>query len=216
MSDDSKEKRSNLWICVVYPGDSLPKNYEDIIKSWHLPVLCSPIHDADKNADSTEKKKHIHIMIDFGSGQNKSFDQVKSFTDQLKGTVPWICHSRSAMIRYFIHLDNPEKHQYSIDDFKKYGGFDFKGAFDSFTSEDQLYRFLEDIIYDNAIFNYAVLLRYLNELHMNYEAMFLRKHSLHFKALIDGQYHLIQSGKQIITSNECDITKYVKFKESNQ
>lgn len=213
MSTENKEKRSNLWICIVYPGDSLPENYEDIINSWHLPVLISPIHDADKNADDSEKKKHIHLMIDFGSGQNKSLNQVQSFTDQLKGTVPMICHSRSAMIRYFIHLDNPEKSQYSIDDFKKFGGFDFKGAFDSFTSEDQLYRFLENIIYDNAIFNYAVLLRYLNELHMNYEAMFLRKHSLHFKALIDGQYHLIQSGKQIITSNESDIAHYVKFKD---
>ena len=103
-------KRSNLWCCVIYP-QSLPNNYLSIIQSWHIPCVLSPLHDMDINADLTEKKKHYHLLLDFGSGQNKSFDQVKSFTDQLNGTIPIICHNRQAMVRYFIHLDNPEKKQ---------------------------------------------------------------------------------------------------------
>ena len=109
-----KQRRSNLWSCVIYPGDSLPDNYLDIIKEWHVPVLLSPVHDAAKNADDSEKKVHVHLMIDFGSGQNKSFDQVNNLVKSLKGTIPIIVNNRSAMIRYFIHKDNPEKHQYDI------------------------------------------------------------------------------------------------------
>lgn len=115
---EKQQKRSNLWLCVVYPEDSLPDNYLQIISyEWHVPTLLSPVHDADLNADSTEKKKHIHIMIDFGSGQNKSYDQVLNLTKKLHGTVPVICQNRSAMIRYFIHRDNPEKAQYNIVDY---------------------------------------------------------------------------------------------------
>ena len=68
----SKPSRSNLWVCVVYPDDSLPENYRSIIDSWHLPVLLSPVHDADKNADESEKKKHMHIMTCSGRIQNQS------------------------------------------------------------------------------------------------------------------------------------------------
>ena len=45
----SKTIRSNTWACVFYPGDSAPVNYLDIINSFMLPVLLSPLHDPDKN-----------------------------------------------------------------------------------------------------------------------------------------------------------------------
>lgn len=207
----SKQRRSNLWICVFYPDDSAPEDYEDIIQSWHLPVLLSPIHDADLNADSSEKKKHIHLMIDFGSGQNKSFDQVKNITDQLNGTNPIICQNRSAMIRYFVHKDNPEKHQYEINDLKTFGGFEYVAAFENYSNELQIYKFIEDIIFDNIIYNYAVLCRYMIQHGYQYEYNFLRKHTLHFKALLDGQFQMITSGRQILTDSKTDLNEYVKI-----
>lgn len=207
----SKQRRSNLWICVVYPGDSLPKNYEEIIQSWHVPTLLSPVHDADKNADESEKKKHIHIMLDFGSGQNKSYDQVFEHTKQLNGTKPIICQNRSAMIRYFIHRDNPEKYQYNIQDLNSYSGFEYHAAFENYTNEIQIYKFIENLIFDNIIYNYAILCTYMNQKGYQYELNFLRKHTLHFKALLDGQYQLITSGKQIITDTKSDINDFVKI-----
>lgn len=209
----SKQRRSNLWICVFYPGDSAPEDYEDIIQGWHLPVLISPVHDADLNADQSEKKKHIHLMIDFGSGQNKSFDQVKNITDQLKGTSPIICQNRSAMVRYFVHKDNPEKHQYEINELKTFGGFEYAAAFENYSNEIQIYKFIEDLIYDNMLYNYAVLCRYMVSKGYQYELNFLRKHTLHFKALLDGQYQLITSGRQIITDSKSDINDYVQIQD---
>lgn len=212
MSTDN-QKRSNLWITIVYPGDSLPDNYEQIIQNWHIPVLCSPVHDADLNADESEKKKHIHVMIDFGSGQNKSFEQVKAYTSQLKGTIPVICHSRSAMIRYFVHADNPEKHQYDKMDLKGYSGFEYLQAFENYTSEVQLYSFIENLIYDNIIYNYAVLVKYMNQNNLQYELQFLRKHSIHFNSILNGQWQLLKSGKQIYTDKESDINDFVYIKD---
>lgn len=209
----TKQKRSNLWSCVIYPGDSLPDNYLEIIKRWLVPVLLSPVHDADLNADMSEKKKHIHLMIDFGSGQNKSFDQVYSLTSQLNGTIPIIVNNRPAMIRYFIHRDNPEKFQYNINDLVTICGFDYDKAFENYTNELCIYRFIENIIFDNMIYNYAVLCRYMVSKGYQYEYNFLRKHSIHFKALLDGQYQLIQAGRQIYTDSTSDINDYVYIKD---
>lgn len=202
-------KRSNLWVCVVYPDDSLPDNYLSIIQNWHVPVLLSPVHDLDTNADETEKKKHIHVMIDFGSGQNKSFDQVKSMTDQLRGSIPIICHNKFAMIRYFVHLDNPEKHQYQISDLTAVSGFEYDKAFDTYTNEIELFKFIEKLIYDNMIYNYAILVKYMSDHNLIYELQFLRRHTFHFKALLDGYFQLLTSGRQKIVDPKENVDNYI-------
>lgn len=211
----TSQKRSNLWICVFYP-DSAPKDYQSIIQSWHLPVLISPVHDADLNADGNEKKQHIHLMIDFGSGQNKSYDQVFNYTNQLKGTIPIICHNRNSMIRYFVHEDNPEKHHYDRSDLISFGGFDYSPAFENYSSEEQMYKCVEGLIYDNVIYNYAVLCKYLFKSGRHYELMFVRRHSLHFNSLLNGQYQLIQTGRQIVVDSKSDINEYVYIEDINK
>lgn len=196
-------KRSNLWVFIIYPGDSCPKDYIDIIQNWHIPCLLSPLHDADKNADLSEKKVHQHVMLDFGSGQNKSYDQVKEYADELKGTIPIICHNKNAMVRYFVHLDNPEKVQYKIEQLKCFSGFEYDKAFETYTNEACMYRFIENIIYENMIYNYAYLVRYMIEHGLEYELMFLRRHSIHFKCILDGYFQLLKNGR----------TKYVQCKD---
>lgn len=196
----SEKKRSNLWVCIFYP-DSCPKNFLTIIQEWVLPVLISPLHDSDKNSNDTEKKPHYHLMIDFGSGQNKSIDQVRAYTDKLNGTIPIICNNRWSMIRYFIHADNPEKAQYKIDDLIKFGGFEYEKAFETYTNETMLYKFIENIIYENMIYNYAILCKYLSDNNLEYELQFLRKHTLHFNSLLIGYYQLIISNRQKLLDN---------------
>lgn len=182
------EKRSNTWTFVVYPDDSLPENYLSIILSWHIAALLSPVHDSDLNGDESEKKKHIHIMLYFGTGQNKSFNQVSEFTSQLNGTIPLIVHNTNALIRYFIHLDNPEKHQYSMNDLISVSGFQYHEAFENYTSEQQLYQAIEEIINKEIIYNYAELIMYLNAHNMLYESMFVRKHTFFFNSYLNGIY----------------------------
>lgn len=191
------KKRSNLWICVIYP-DSLPDDFMSIIQGWHIPCALSPLHNKDLNGDMTEKKKHYHLMLDFGSGQNKSFDQVKSFTDQLNGTIPIICHNRAAMLRYFIHLDNPEKRQYDKKDIQLFSGFEYLQAFESYTNDSLIYDTIENIIYTNMIYNYAYLVQYLRKHNYNNELDFLRRHSNHINYILNGYFQLIQKNSEKI------------------
>lgn len=190
------EKRSNTWTFVIYPGDSAPENYVNIIQRWHIATLLSPIHDKDLNGDETEKKKHIHVMMYFGSGQNKSLNQIQEFSKQLNGTVPFIVHNTNALIRYFVHKDNPEKHQYDLNDLISISGFEYHQAFESYTTEQELYMAIEDIITTNVIYNYAELIIYLNSNNLLYEAMFVRKHTMFFNSYLNGIYQKYIYNKQ--------------------
>ena len=134
--------RSNNWAFVAYP-ESLPENWIGIINSYHIPWFCSPLHDADLNADETEKKAHYHIILNFES--LKTQQQVEEITkDKLNSTVPIIVKSMKGYLRYFVHLDNPEKHQYKIEDIKCYGGADI----DTYLAPTKNDR---DLIYDKMI-----------------------------------------------------------------
>lgn len=189
-------QRSNVWCFVIYPDDSAPSNYLEIIRSWHIPALVSPIHDSDINADDTEKKKHIHVLLYFGVGANKSFDQVKVYSDQLFGTIPIRVNSVNAMIRYFIHKDNPEKHQYRQEDLIVCSGFEIGNAFDNFSDQELMYEQIEKIIVDNGIFNMFNLVVFLKGYNMKDELRFLRTHTYYIKALLDGRYQLLNSQKK--------------------
>lgn len=188
-------QRSNVWCFVIYPDDSAPSNYLEIIRSWHIPALVSPVHDSDFNADDTEKKKHIHVLLYFGVGANKSFDQVKVYTDQLFGTIPIRVNSVNAMIRYFIHKDNPEKHQYRKEDLIVCSGFEIGNAFDNFSDQELMYEQLEKIIVDNGIYNMFNLVVFLKDYNMKDELRFLRSHTYYIKAVLDGRYQLLNPQK---------------------
>lgn len=203
----TENKRSNVWCCVFYP-DSMPSNYLSIIKYWHIPCLLSPIHNADKNGDESEKKTHYHLMLYFGVGANKSKKQVMQYTSQLNGTDPIIVNNTNAMIRYFIHKDNPEKSQRSKGDKKDWdinslmaiSGFEYKQAFENYTTDEQMYNFVEDFINTNVIYNYADLIYYLKKHNCYYEAMFVRKHTLYFDKYLTGVYHKIT--RKMINDND--------------
>lgn len=188
-------QRSNVWCFVIYPDDSAPSNYLEIIRSWHIPALVSPIHDSDINADDTEKKKHIHVLLYFGVGANKSFDQVKVYSEQLFGTIPIRVNSVNAMIRYFIHKDNPEKHQYRQEDLIVCSGFEIGNAFDNFSDQELMYEQLEKIIVDNGIYNMFNLVVFLKDYNMKDELRFLRSHTYYIKAVLDGRYQLLNFQK---------------------
>lgn len=187
--------RSNTWTFCIYPGDSLPENYMQIISNWHIPVLISPIHRADKNGDDTEKKKHIHVMMYFGVGANKSIDQVRKFSDQLNACRPQIVHSTNALIRYFVHKDNPEKAQYDIDEIIAFSGFEWRQAFENFTTDQEFYYHIEEIIKSNVISNLVDLQIYMLEHNDVFAYSFVRSHVAYFQRFLDGIYQKIRRSK---------------------
>ena len=149
-------RRSSKWTFIVYP-DSAPDNWQQILKGLSIPCAVSPLHDKDLNADDTEKKAHWHIFLEYDS--LKSYDQVKEDTDLFNGTIPKIIKSPIGMIRYFIHKDNPEKHQYKWADITVYNGFDID-KYDQYTQSelDQIIADITKYIDDNQIYEYADLI----------------------------------------------------------
>lgn len=128
------DARARSWSFIGYPGDSLVENYAEILSDeMHLCWAESPVHDADLNGDGSEKKKHIHFLVVFEG--NKSFEQIQEITDRLHCPIPQKCRNTRALVRYFIHLDNPDKHQYKVEDIKCHGGLEIDEYFKKSNAE---------------------------------------------------------------------------------
>ena len=118
---DKKVKiKKRHWAFVAYP-ESLPGDWQEILRQTGLPIAISPLHDKDKNADGTVKKPHYHIILAY-SGPT-SFSVVKKITDKLNAPAPISLEAIKGYYRYFTHKDNPEKHQYAEKDIKTLNNF---------------------------------------------------------------------------------------------
>ena len=125
MAKSKSSDRTRNWTCVIYPTEGnppAPANWRDIIDDQHIAWAESPIHEYDTNPDGTVKRPHIHVLLCYDSV--KAYDQVKELTDALNAPRPEKCASARGLIRYFIHLDNPEKYQYDRADIIGHGGLD--------------------------------------------------------------------------------------------
>lgn len=120
-SSGNTETRTRTWTFILYP-ESAPAHWRDILDEKHIEWIESPLHDKDFNATGEPKKAHWHILLMFGGV--KSYEQVKELTDALNAPIPERCHNARSMVRYMVHLDNPDKAQYNISDIKAHGGAD--------------------------------------------------------------------------------------------
>ena len=114
------------WAFVVYP-DSLPSNWEEIIVETGLPMVFSPLHDKDINPTGEVKKAHYHVI--YISDGPCYFKSALTFMQLVKGVMLEPVHHLRGSVRYHIHIDNPEKAQYSQDDIKCLAGFDYEDFF---------------------------------------------------------------------------------------
>lgn len=158
----STDDRARNWTFVIYPGDSAPDNYAEIMDNMHLQWAESPLHDKDVNGDGLPKKAHKHIAVCFDG--KKSYDQVLTIAQLVNGTVPQRTHNLQSLIRYFAHLDNPEKVQYSITDIVSHGGLDIKNVLAPNSS--QRYDIIKEMMQfcvDMDIFEFSDLCMYAME-----------------------------------------------------
>ena len=114
-------ERNRNWTFILYPESCHPL-WRTVLDDLHIPWAESPLHEHDINADGEPKKSHWHIIMCFDG--NKSYEQIKDITDSVMGTRPEIVRNVRSMIRYFAHLDNPEKWQYPTQEIIGHGGLD--------------------------------------------------------------------------------------------
>lgn len=157
-----KDERTRNWTFVVYP-ESAPENWRELLNELHVPWVESPLHDKDKNPDGELKKSHWHVMLMFSS--NKSYAQIKEITSQLRSPNPQKVANAKGMIRYFVHMDNPEKYQYEKNDIVSHGGADIASYLASTTQERyELIKEMMSFVNENGILEMKDLLDYaMNE-----------------------------------------------------
>lgn len=124
--ESSSDNRARIWAAIVYP-ESAPDGWRDILDQEHIEWAESPLHDSDVNPGTGEvKKPHWHIVLAFEG--KKSFEQVRDLLAPINCPIPQRCHALKGAVRYFAHLDNPEKFQYATAAIVGHGGFDVTSA----------------------------------------------------------------------------------------
>lgn len=156
--------------------------WENILtEKFNLKWARSPLHDSDLNADDTQKKPHWHIVVIFDG--KKSYEQILSITQTIKATNPQLVHNLQGLMRYFIHLDNPEKAQYDIKDIFAVGINVELEILGQGNFNKKLKSEILNIIKSNDLTEYCELLDFLQD---NYEEHFefATNHTILFNAYL--------------------------------
>lgn len=145
------------WTMVLY-DDSCVKDWEDYLNSTGVPYAYA-YHDKDKTEIGEEKKPHYHILLCFDGPT--TYNTAKDYAERIgsaNGVIQPVGSVRG-MIRYFCHLDNPDKYQYPEDIIQCRNGFDPKDYFSlTVTQQKAFKRKVTQFIRDNEITEYGELI----------------------------------------------------------
>lgn len=155
-----KNSRTRNWVFILYP-ESMPEDYLDILNEEHTTVIISPLHDKDIDPTGEPKKPHYHILICYDTV--KSYSQLCELTDKLNASFPKVCKNTKGMVRYFLHLDNPEKAPYKKEYIRTLGYTDLDSYFElSFTDKHLLMTECFAIIRENNFREFADFIDYIS------------------------------------------------------
>ena len=156
-----RQKRKEYWLFEFYP-DSAPENWRDIINSWMVDCLVSPLHDKDVNEDGTPKKAHYHGILFFET--LKTFEQVAELIKPLNGPIPQRPFgSKRNCARYLCHLNNPEKYQYDEQEVSEFQSACYAELKQRDNDKYEVIGEMMDWIDEQGQFSYAVLLRFARD-----------------------------------------------------
>lgn len=192
-----KGQRTRNWTCILYPED-LPSDFRLRINDMHIKWIESPLHDRDVNPDGSPKKEHIHILLMFGNIKTK--EQVVSLFKDAFGSsdsgsivgvaTPQVVSDRTALVRYFAHLDHPSKAQYLTSDIVGHCGADVETILKSTVSDlQEMIVEIEEYIDDNGITELCELSRRIRCVHPEWHILLCTKMTLYFDAYIRSRRH---------------------------
>ena len=134
--------RSAKFLGVLYPDStSYSCDAKMLLIKTHFPEWAFCLHDKDEAEDGTLKKPHIHWV---GRFQNqRTLATVASRLDMPEHDIE-VCKSWKKAVRYLVHLDSPDKFQYSHD------------AVDANFDLARYFNYLDDNSKGKMIFDYIV------------------------------------------------------------
>ena len=157
----SKDVKKRNWAFVAYP-ESLPTDWKEQLQATGLQVAISPLHDRDVDPTGELKKPHYHVILCYAGPT--SYNVVKGLTDSLNCPIPQPLEQVRGYYRYFTHMDNPEKYQYSPDTIETINGFSIMD-FVELTKSEVLTakRKLQSLIRERNILEYSDFMDYLQD-----------------------------------------------------
>lgn len=180
-------KKGRIWACVGYP-ESLPSNWLDILRETGLQIAISPLHDKDIDPTGQPKKPHYHIIFNYDGPT--TYNHVKELCDSINATIPIKLESLRGMYRYHLHLDNPDKHQYSDTERILLGGFDANSVNELTRTEiDKITTDILSFIDDNNIVEYCDLLYIFRTNDLINMLNVAKNHTLLFNTYIKSKRH---------------------------
>lgn len=146
--------RQRNFAGVFYP-ESCPPDFKKVIESFGVKCCLSPLHQPDDN----DKKPHYHIVFMFSG--NKNIEQVRLLMFKLGSSLVQPINDISAMIRYLVHKDNPEKEQFDKREIVCYHNVEIDKYFKQSEKEQlESMRKLIQIINTNKITKYNELINF--------------------------------------------------------
>lgn len=181
--EKNKIVKGRDWTFIVYP-ESAPEDWRDVLDKTHLRWIESPLHDRDVNADGEIKKAHWHILLTYDGPVGLS--AVEKITDKLNCPKPQKIASGKGLVRYMIHMDNPEKFQYLKSDIVAHNGADVESYFElTATNKLEIMKDIVRYIYENEIDNYSDFLMHCIEHDDNWFDIAINSNTLAINKMID-------------------------------
>ena len=182
-----KDLKKRNWTFVLYP-ESAPEGWQEKLKQSGLLVAISPLHDKDENPTGEAKKAHYHIILVYPGPT--TYSAVAKLTASYNATIPQPIESVRGMYRYFTHLDNPEKYQYSGEEIVTLNGFNIADLVELTRSEiNELKISICHVIRDVGIVEYADLVDFLVDNGMFTEYDVAVNNTLFFNTYITSRRH---------------------------
>ena len=220
-------QRTRNWTALVYPED-VAENWVE--KMDGVKWVQSPLHDKDTNPDGTPKKAHYHVLLMFSAV--KTFQQVFNYLADRFGTtetaadpaadgeaqtadpaakrlsiigvaLPQMVSDRSALVRYFAHLDNPSKHQYNVADITAHGGADVLELLQHNKREIACMLIdIEQFIDDNNITELCDLSLKLRGYNIEWYLIVTTQHTYYFNAYLRSRRHKLLAAAEAAAAEE--------------
>lgn len=203
------DNRVRLWTTILYPQD-IKRKYPDyvlneLISSLNVPAVMSPLHapDPDNIAPEEQRKKHFHLMLAFEG--KKSLHQVEMLMESiLPDHVGWVrpmeVASAKGLVRYFLHLDQPEKQQFSgkWQAMTTFGGFKLDDYLEPSSSEKYLYiRQMKEYCRKHHIYEISDLMDIADELYPDTWGYVLSMCcTIPIKVYIDSRRHKVENERK--------------------
>lgn len=143
--------RAKNWHITINKGATCYSTFKEILSSESNCSYAYIIHDKDVNENGEPKETHVHIILIYQNA--RQFDTI---CNKFQGAHVEEAIHLNASIQYLMHINNPEKTRYSIDEV---------------VSNCNLEPYL---LPENEAFNPDALVDYYNEGYTTYLALYIR------------------------------------------